>query len=870
VVDEGIMSVNLLKKSEIYNAVDPIGLPQHEFTREDLQKLQGTKAGSITIPSLHYACFEADIKLPFYCNMFVMTVSEGASICSAYFQSTDYNAWARADVIETGDKFIVDFNNVLPDQAQLVYKFRFSYANLSGGDSHIHSTELSTVDYPINFDYTRFSVVASSRENSPIKIYNKSVQQSEKDIRVLPIFSNDYEADSVYMLTASGRNDLDRYHIQRGFKFPEDASWESGRVETWYDPTQSGNVATLLVEDRKLTLSGTAVSGTWTSPIIYVSDPDLISMYVYGEDITNDEYIGNDFRKVDTITEVRTSDISPSPNFLVSSWTQRLLTEEGDQDALSLPARRPDFISYQDVPPANSGFWKPEYMKGPCGGNPGVVVPRPYILGRSKRMYVKGDGTIIAQSPIETQDNTMWEFAHRGYQMGIPVKEYGDINYFWNAGQFVNLMGSFIPYKTGACTLHHLASPAKWHYMTFSSEDDSSKWAVGKAAGDKLELRMPYIYHFAQYQLGCANEELTYESAGCYTMAIDSHPNEWLAMTGIIYPWGANQEKFLCVYYNHIRNFWSAEAKLVGIYGIGNAPCDESWAMCKRRDGNGFWNHIGHNHRIIDKYDIDANLIHSSRVNYGFSAIRETVDPVGMWGIRNDAIYWYSESSSGELVEEFSITNSAFKYLQAGDVDDYNNLWVVDRDTSTVYRINFSSRAIDYEKEIPFTAAVWPHPKDGSAYLYTSFNSGTFSTAINKISVDDPYGYSELVMPLPELPISDYSGVQFLGKSMQSYARAPLHDPVWGTNDDFSLEWQRYPNSSLALPGGNYKQFRITLKRPTGGSPSPKLSKIRIPKSLVLSKIPYGSYGEVYINPHLRYNKKYGHFDTELIVWWPH
>jgi hypothetical protein len=233
-------------------------------------------------------------------------------------------------------------------------------------------------------------------------------------------------------------------------------------------------------------------------------------------------------------------------------------------------------------------------------------------------------------------------------------------------------------------------------------------------------------------------------------------------------------------------------------------------------------------------------------------------------------LYWYSENSAGELTEEFSITNSSFKYLQAGDVDDYNNLWVVDRDTSTVYRINFSSRTIDYEKEIPFTVAVWPHPRDGSAYLYSSFNAGTFSTAINKISVDDPYGYSELIIALPELPISDYSGVQLLGKAMLSFGRAPLHDPVWGTDNSCSLEWQRYPNSSLTLPGGKYKQFRITINRETPGVTSPKLTKVRIPKSLVLNGIPYGDYGEVYINPHLRYNKKYGHFDTELIVWWPH
>jgi hypothetical protein len=1050
VVDEGIMASNILKRAELYNATDPVGLPNYELSRSELQVVQGTREGAVTVPALSYICFEADIKFPFYCKDFMLRVSSNTAIAAAYFRSVDYRDWVPLEVVRVADNFTVDFNKTIPDHAQMVYQFRVMYANLTQGSSQVYGAELLTVDYPIDFDYNRFSVVASSRENSPIRITNKSVQQTEKDIRVLPIFSDNYDVDSVYMLTASGKSDSDRYHLQRGYRIPEDAPWEAGWVSAQvigtvesgkvtngafntstvnFVPTMSGSNApspfvvsassqwgpyagwyafdavlvgadrawisattcpawlsidvgspkilnkyrfylydgtnnysfapnnwyfqgsldgsswtnlhavtgavdqsvyvnwwspwysfvgssyryyriyvtnihaagdnlvaitkfelveaqdsedpdalflyrdSLQITNREITTSGTAVSGTWTSPVIYVPDEDLISMYVYLEDTRDDSYLGTDLQRVDNIVEARSSDTPPVPNFLVSSWTQRLYTDAGYQDELKLPARRPDFVSYQSIPEAQSSFWVPARFKGACGG-PDVqyVSPCPFVLGRSKRMYLKGDGTVLAEAPKEGDDSTVWEYGHRGYQLGIPVKEYGDINYYWNAGHFVNLMGSFIPYKTGSCTMDHVAAPAKWHHMTFTSEDDSSKWAMGKDASDKIINIMPYIYHFSKtrYCFGCAQEELTFEPLGGYTMAVDTHPNEWMSVSAILYPWSITQDKYMCLYYTHLRNFWASESKILGIYGIGREPCDEGLAVCKRLDGDGFWVHVGYLHRLLDKYDMDGNLVYSNRANYGFNSIRETKDPAGLWAVRNDSIYWYSATDEGETEEVFSITSPAFKYLQVGDIDDNNNLWVVDRDTSTVYRINFANREIDYELERPFTVGVWPHPRDGTAYLYTSFNPGTFSTAIHKVAVDDPYGYAELISALPELPISDYSGVQLQGRSMLSYVRAAEHDPVWGTADDMSLEWQRYPNAALTLPGGKYKQFRVTLNRSSSEVSSPRLRKIRIPKSLLLSKVPYDNYGEVYVNPHLRYNKQYGHFDTELVVWWPH
>lgn len=859
------MSINILKKSAIESSEDSVGLPCKNLSRDELRKIAGLSNGSISIPSLTYISFTVNLITPFYCRSFSAETSTGTSIAYAYLQRDQYARLDPVPIDKANGTFSLNFNQILPDHAQLIYKFKFTLINLDASSMELYSTALWTVNYPIDFDYTSFSLVASSQGNFPIKIYNKSVQRLPQDIRILPMFSNDYEADAVYTVTSGGKNDPDKYSIHKGYRIPEDAPWTSGRISE-----QSAGVPSLRLDGRSLTLSGTVTSGTWTSPVLYLADPDMISMYVYADGVDDDAYINKDFQTVDSLVEVRGGDSSPLPNFLISNWTQRLYTYTGRQSSLSLPSRRPGYLDYQSVPSPTASFWAP-YPKvqecGPPGQNVGF---RPFIVGRSKRMYVKGDGTVLAQAPIENDSETFWEYGHRGTNIGIPYREFGDINSFWNVGHLTSLLGQWAPNKSNyTCGLPYMSAPSLWHRMTFASESDSSDWAKGRDVSGKLKLVYPYYWHYEEYNFGISNEPIYCEPLGSFTMAVDSHPNEWVSLSSIMYPWGSSN-KFMSIYYTHLRNFWVSETKLIGSYGIGQVPADEGWAVCKAQSDNGFWLHVGYNVRIIDRYDMNGDKVASTRVNYGFNALRETTDPLGLWALRNDRIYWYRSDSEGNLTEEFSIYNSTFKYLQMGDVDASNNLWIIDRDTSTIFRVNFSSRSIDYQKEIAFVVGIWPHPRDGTAYVYKSFDASTFSTAIGQIDVSDPYGYVETLTVLPEIPLSDSSGVQFQGRVLQSYLNPSINDPVWGTDDDLTLDWQTYPNASLNLPAGKYKQFRITLNRTSPAGDAPVLRKIRVPKSLVLKQIPYDSYGNVYINPHLRYSKKYGKFNTELVVWWPH
>ena len=850
------MSINILTLSEIYSTADDVGLPNQYLQRSDLEIIAGFTIGSVAIPSLYYGSFLVELHTPFYCKDFELAVSSGLSICYVQFKSKATAGWVDAIVTKSNSIFRVDFNSTLPDHAQLIYQFKCTYINLTQDVSYIYGAQLLTVDYPIGFDYAEFSIAASSQANAPITITNNSVQGAVRDIRVLPIYSGNYAQDAVYMLTASGRDDTDRYHLQRGYRFPEDSGWGMGRL------SPSG----INYDANGLTLTGTALSGTWTSPVVYIPDTDYISLYLYGDRLSDTAYIGSNYQSIETLVETRASTTCPEPNFLISSWTQRLYTNPGQYETLSLPARRPSFIGYQGPSGPTAAYWMPN-MSGRCG-NFSVVSPCPFILGRSKRMYIKGDGTVLAEAPTGNDLSAQWEYGHRGYTQGIPYKEYGDINSFWNAGHFISLLGRWSPETGGVCAVGRSSAEANWYRMTFASETDNSNWAEGRAAGDKLVQTLPYAGHFNTYSFGVAQESLWSEPLGSYTMAVNQSPNEWISVACVLYPWGSDT-MYMSLYYTHIRNFWAIQSIYLGSYSVGDAPCDEGWAVCASQDG-GFWVHVGYMDEIITKYDINANVINTTSVYYDFKDIVETTDPLGLWAIRIDSVYWYQQNNDGSLTETFSIQNDMFSYLQSGGIDNLNNLWLIDRDTSIVYRINFASRGIDYSRAIPYTVALWPHPRDGTAYLYTSFNPDTFSTSVSHIDVNDPYGYMETIAVLPEFPLSEYSGAYIKGKVTQSYMAPAIDDPVWGVNDGMTLGWQEYPNTSLTLPGGDYKQFRITLQRTSPSIPSPVVQKVRIPKSLVLQGVPYLGSSQVYINPHLRYNNSYGHFMADLMVWWPH
>jgi hypothetical protein len=853
-VAEGLMSINILKFAEIKNISADTGLYQRTASRDELLSLIGTVSG-VSVASLRYLAFEADLGYSVYCKDGSITAVNGYDyFCSVTcsIQTQPDAPWLDVPVIQNGGTFTIDFNRTFPDMAQLIYKIRFVYINKSVSTSTLLSAQLSTVDYPITYDYVKFAVAASSYGNSPIAISNYAVQGTSRNIRVTPAYSGNFALDQMLLLTASGKSDPDKYSINSGINIPEQIPWEAG---CFINTMVSGNY---------LTLTGTNTSGTWLSPAIYITDPNYVTMYVYTEDAGHDAGVEKDWLNINNVLQARGSNETPLPNFLINSWTPRLYTYTGYTTDLPEHIRRPMNPTLQDVYPEDNEYWVIDMENMGCA-RALLVTPCPYMYGRSDRVYMKGDGTIIAQSPLDR-----WQISQRDYWTGYPYKVFGSINNWWNAGSFFGLLGDGIGY----CMIDTGIQPHH-QQMTFATMTDDSNWNSGKSYEDQAKNMLPLKGHNLMGGLGLCQDPVLFDYIGSTTLPKPQHPNEWIVLWAEMYPCDPGAEKYMCIYLFNIRNWWVSEKKLIGIYGIGLGPSDEGYAICNCTDADdhegGFWLHVGYSTNIIERWRGDGYLINSYSVQRSYSFIKESCIPGELWAVRNDGIFYYKEDqTNGLLTVLFNVQDPSFQYIQGGDVDNDGNLWVVDRDTSTVYRINLSKRAIDYTNHVPYAMGVWPHPTDGSAFIYVGFNPGTYSPVIKRVRVDDAYQYEELVSVVPTMPLSDAGGLQFTGKLSATYISPGVNDPMWGASDDMTLEWEDYVNASMGLPDGRYKQFKLTFRRTASSIAPPRVSKIRIPEPLILENVPFGDNRNVYINPHLRYDKNVGHFTTQLLTWWPH
>ena len=853
----------MLKYSSITNVSSYSGLPIRSLSRGEIKSIAGITATSgVIVPSLSYIGLEASMSSSSFCKDSTFRISNGSNYAfqvGCQITTQQGESWQDVPVTFSGGLFYVNFNYVYPDMAQLVYKIRFTYVNLSATNSTLYSWDLLSVDYPMDYSYEEFSVAASSYGNSPIAVENHSIQGTAQDIRVMPIYSGDYTLDRTFILTESGKEDLDRYHVDRGINVPDDIPWVSGI----FDNT--------MVSGRYLTLTGTAVSGSWTSPAIYVSDPNYMSLYLYVENESRNSGLERDWLSVSQVMDVRATDETPLPNFLINQCTNRLHTMADGWGNVPIVVPSPD--KRQVTPTTQEGYsptseyWSRDMMVGCAFAS--VVAPCPYLYGRSDRIYMKGDGTIIAEAPSEH-----WQIGSRDYWTGIPYKIFGSINKYWNAATFFGQLGE----GYGACTLATAVNTSH-HRLTFASLTNTSLWNSGRDVGSLyLKKLYPFLSYGFQGNMGVANDPVYYDYLGSTTIPKPKHPDEWIIVTAHMIPCDPGSEKYMCIYLLNVRNGWTSEYKLLGIYGISQAPADEGYAICScssaDEDEGGFWMHVGYSANIISKFTGDGLLVNEYSVSRGYNALRESPEEGCLWAIRNDGVFYYRENGTDTtnptLDAEFKIEEDYFEYLQAGDVDNSGNLWVVDRDTATVYRINLSTRSVDYINHIPYAVGVWPHPTDGSAFVYVGFNEDSFTTAIKRVWVDDPYQTEELVTEVPAMPLSDWSGVQFTGRLSGSYISPGINDPVFGTDDRLSLAWQPYVNTSLTIPPGKYKQFKLTFRRTSSSVDSPRITKVRIPLPLVINNVPFNGSDNFYVNPHLRYDIKTGDYSMELLTWWEH
>lgn len=849
------MSINLLKQSRISNFDDTFTYSTRRVLSADELLSIKTESLSLMLPSLNYLGLEINLNATFLIASFSLVTTSDLFMLKGWYRILPNKEWKFIQGQCVGGLAKLNFTDALPAFAENVIDLRIVGQSLSPSSITLSNFRLDSVDYPVDFNKQSFSVEVGTALNSPLRIYNRSMDGLSKNIKVYPPFSGNYELDSSLIITKSGSSS--EYHLTRGINIPEQVPWAAGFSSTV--PTISGDRYQLALEysGRNLTLISGCISGTWISPVIYTPDEDYLTLYWYTDGENDNTYIGLGEGRGEI--EYRTSDVSPLPNFLITNWTPKLYSNTlYGSLAIDRPSRRVSSVTALPTLNANDPFWElPRQTE--CHEMHIVPSMVPHVLGKSRRLYVKGDGELIAGAPNQIDLKQGWEYATRAVTIGLPYREFGDINDYWCAGQYISLLGRR---QTARCVKNTPA--ASWHNMTFSSLYDSSYWEKGRNLAIYMKGVYPHGLHFQDFvDIGYEGIQMYWVSLGSYTLAIPNQYNEWVVIFAELYPCHLEFDRYMCLYYLRVRNFWIIESKFLGAFSVGASPADEGWAVCK--DVDGFWVHVGYLDRVIGKFTWDGDMLYLNQVDYAFNGICATVTQAGVWAVRNDQIYWYRDTGS-ELVETFTIINEEFKYLQIGGVDAQDNLWLLDRDSATVYRINFSNRVIDYDSSFAFVAAIWPHPHDRSVFLYTSYNSDSYSTSVDRVWLDDPYGYRETVCYLPEVPISDLTGVQFMGKVGSTYITPSPNDINWG-NHSGGIQWQKLTNASLGLAEGMYKQFRFNLNRLSESDTSMQLSKIRIPLPLTLEDVPYGFGKDITFRSHLRYLTKVINENFDIIAW---
>jgi hypothetical protein len=840
------MMNNILKLSDTFNApVTVSGYSYKVLSRAELSNIIGVTSSGISLPSLAYFATDSLFFEGFYAEDIRLYTSASGLSATVYIQRSELDRWRPYEMQQTPDYYVCSFYDVLPDRGQLFYKVRLVCANTTESGVSISRLEINTLDYPIEFDYVSFSVPASIQDTLPIAITNYSQDGLSKDLNILPAYTNNFELDRTFVVTSGSWSDHDKGWLDNNAVIPEKFNWSLGVF----------NNTEIYASGIRLT-SG-AVSGTWTSPVIEFTDPNCISLYVYGKDLSNLAVMNKDWVSVNNLVESRASDETPLPQFLVLSWNKRLWDTSSRAGFTRMPLRmnRATTISTADVPDAYDEFWNTWYP------NPTITGPRPYFYGNSDRIYLKGDGTIIARNTLETR-----EWADRVTAFDIPTKIVGSINRSWAASVFHPCLATFQP---GARDNFKLDSTI--HRFSSVTMADVSRWQQGTFVGNYLNALHPFAGHsggVAYSNTGDAWQPIYWEYFATNTIPLEPFPDDWLVIIAILYKvsdWSS--DKYIELYGLEMRNQWVANSKYLGAFPIGMFPSVEGYSICKKADGSGFWLHVGYGQKTIVSFDNYFEGQSRWDTPDSYSDIVETNDQSGFWAISNDAVYFLKKATDAVIMES-RITSPDFQFLHSGGIDDSNNLWLTDRNSGVVFRINYVDRAIDFYQHISGSMAIWPHPTDNSAFVYLAPDVTTLSASIKRIYVGDPYKELEDICSVPSRPLGNRSLVQFTGRVSSSYFVPGKDDLNWGVTDAVTVPWQNYSIASLALPEGKFKQFRITLQRTSTAITSPSIYKIRVPLPFLLKDIPYRDSKDIFINPYLRCNTADGNFSTQLVVWW--
>jgi hypothetical protein len=699
-------------------------------------------------------------------------------------------------------------------EAAAIYTAQVTYVNNSNANQTVsgiqllsdgnNSVSISGTISPLNFSFLS--------EPQVLAIHNTTGGSALPKIQVK--YTGKYEVDrNIFISTtpdaSSGWVGLD----SGGYNFPERYPWELG--------TLSGTE----VFRHALQLSNTMITGTWISPV-FDWGSDLGQFYAYSR--------GNYIPKL----EARTSLAEPAKAVFLITTTEN--THEN-------------------------------------------------LMYKHKRVFIDSTGALIGRVECNSPQtgNKIWRVADYTFA-GQPLNYYGSVN--------VRSKAAFLCPGITACgdmdPVQESNDPTKWYNLCTSTLSGSSLWNSGVTiSGLEWGPKITALYtktfpledsdaFFVASITTTTMTEASDKQKIRVNMALQDGDDTRVAMSVIT----LNDQRLLPsdtydVIADRANNGWWVYlggtvgniykvdvGSFNGIRVFGNTGAKGRPSILELADDQ----FLGYQYRL----ELDGEFKHIVEI--------PKTDYSGFWAFTASGITLFEEDYTYENPfvsnrREITYSTISYKYfteLHTGSCDTEGNMWIIDLAEERLMRVNLSRamnqsdpNPVDYDNIIDGVIGVYPHPNNGSAYVFTSDEvSHPGQDSIRMVHAgQSPGSTGKYLCSVPGFCSAPYKyGVSFTGNVYDDYYLPTPSDPVWGP---YVGNWLPVTNGG-GLPAGRYKQFKITLSRANTNSGTPIIDRIRVPRSISLKPLDKNQTHQVAIKTQFERSRTFGVFNAKIIVWW--
>ena len=295
----------------------------------------------------------------------------------------------------------------------------------------------------------------------------------------------------------------------------------------------------------------------------------------------------------------------------------------------------------------------------------------------------------------------------------------------------------------------------------------------------------------------------------------------------------------------------------------------DTFALCAALDREkSFWVFLGEPYMKVYRYSgIELKQSFNLSRSYRF-LVPLPSGQSGFWGITSSSVHLHFEVD-GSLIEVLSVSEAegiSFGDIISASADMENNLWFYDYDSKRIIHVSYEKSMVDFVSREKHLQQLWTHPIDGSVYFYCNADlEYPFSDTIRRFVLDDKF--STFVCPVPGHKVRSCKSLAFEGIISSSCSKVSMTDPIWGHTDG-SLSWSLYPNGSLGMDKGRYKQVRLHLMRKDLSDALPTISGVYFPQPVILKNVAPRQSSTLFIKPNKRGQIYRGKFLSHLKIYW--